>query len=376
MKKYVKCIVCGEILEEGVSKCPVCGVDSSNFVPYEPPDNDAKARYVIVGNGIAAVTAAEEIRRWDGEGHITALSLEGCPAYIRPLLTKKPINEIELNSVILHPDEWYKENGIELELDGEVVDICPRSREISLASGRKLKYTKCIYAAGASPFMPPIEGIDRDNVTGLRTLKDVGVIKELAKKAKSAVVIGGGVLGLEAAWSLRSMGLDVTVIEIADSVLANRISPQDAQSLLSAAKEKGVEVMLGSKVEKITDNGVKIEGGGIIIADMVIVSSGIRTNHGVLKNAGADCGRGVKVNKRMETSLPDIYACGDCAEPEGYAVRGLWNEAQEMGRIAGINAAGGNAEFTGYSGAMTVSAFGLTLLADENGVKIQAAAQV
>ena len=233
------------------------------------------------------------------------------------------------------------------------------SKTISLKGGRMFHYDKCIYALGASSFIPPIEGAQDERVKTIRTLSDVATIQDLICDKKRVVLIGGGILGLEAAWELSKAGKDVTVLEAMDRLMPRQLDAQASQMVRQTAEKHGLHMMTGVKITKITGDGeertVHTETGKYL-CDLVIISAGVRANVILAKDAGMECERAVVVNAKMETSAADVYACGDCAQYNGlnYA---LWSQALEEGRIAGANAAGDALEYE--PGVPALTFFGL-----------------
>lgn len=343
----VKCLVCGEIFDSSLETCPVCGVGSENFVPVESLDTgfrmDTMERFVILGGGTAALNAAKAIRQRNAVASITMISEEDELPYDRPMLTKNMFGAISGGAIASENKLWYEENNVKLLLGTKVAHLDIGSREVHLADGTVYPYDKCIYALGSYSFIPPIKGRELPEVTPVRTIADVAKISHLALQAKHAVVIGGGVLGLEAAWELRKEKLDVTVLEGAPVLMAGKVDATTVEMLTNIAQKNGVAIRTGAKIAEIsgTDHveGVLLEGGEMIPADLVIISTGVRANIAIAEEAGLITDRAVIVNEKMETGIPGVYACGDCAQFDGMNIT-IWPVAMEMGRIAGANAAG------------------------------------
>lgn len=264
-------------------------------------------------------------------------------SYNRPMLTKTLLADVSEKQLVVEKEDWYKENNINVMLNEEVKSLNSAKKEITLASGGVLQYDKCIYALGAECFVPPIKGADKPEVITIRRIEDVQKVRKLVKTAKNAVVIGGGVLGLEAAWEIRKANCHVSVIEMMPSLMSRQLDSEASDMILKAAEKHGIIMKLGATVESIEGEGsvtgIKLGSGEVLAADIVIVSSGVRANVAIAKDAGIDINKAIVVNEKMETSVKDVYACGDCAEFNNinYA---LWSEAVEMGKVAGANAAG------------------------------------
>ena len=346
-RTLVKCLVCGEIFDSSIEVCPVCGVGKENFVSVEVEENtfrnDTKNCYVILGNGIAGLQAAAAIRERDKTGAVVMISEEPYRTYHRPMLTKSIMAELDEEQIAVQDASWYEENHIQLVLGKEVTEIQPETHTVILEDGSQFLYTKLIYAAGARCFVPPINGAGKKGVVAIRGLKDVKEIETMLPSVKHVVVIGGGVLGLEAAWELKKSKCDVTVLEAAPMLMGRQLDEPAAELLKKIAKEQGIDIHTGVQVVEFTGedqvSSVLLADGREFPAELVIVSAGVRANAAVLEKSGVKTEKAVVVNERMETSAADIYACGDCAEFEGinYAI---WPEASEQGRIAGANASG------------------------------------
>ena len=369
-RSLVKCLVCGEIFDSSLEICPVCGVGKENFIPVDVEEsgfvNNTQEYYVILGNGAAGFNAAKAIRERDKTGAVILISDEPYPAYNRPMLTKSIVAGLSAEQIAIEGPAWYEENKIWQMLDRRVQAIDMKEKEVLLDSGEKVHFTKLIYALGSECFIPPIKGRDLPEVAAIRRLSDVEKVEQLIAASSEAVVIGGGVLGLEAAWELKKAGLEVRVLEAAPVLMGRQLDAGSAEILGATARKNGVEIHTGVSVEAIEGeghvSGVRLSDGTVIPADMVMVSAGVRANIGLAGDMGLETGRAVKVNGRMETGVPGVYACGDCAEYEGmnYAI---WPEAAEQGRIAGANAAGEALEYEPVAAALTFHGMNTALFA-------------
>ncbi|WP_072524628.1 FAD-dependent oxidoreductase [Clostridium sp. Marseille-P3244] len=369
-KSLVKCLVCGEIFDASLDICPVCGVGRENFVPVEVEEsgfmNNTEEYYVILGNGAAGFNAAKAIRERDKTGAVVLISNEPYPSYNRPMLTKSIVAGLSAEQIAIEGPSWYEENQVYQMLGKQIESIDTDAKEVLLTSGEKVHYTKLIYALGSECFIPPIQGSDLPEVAAIRRLSDVEKVEGLMENASKAVVIGGGVLGLEAAWELKKAGLDVQVLEAAPVLMGRQLDAGSAEILKETASERGIQIHTGVTVEAIegTDHvsGVRLADGKVIPAEVVIISAGVRANTSIAQDIGLEIGRAVKVNSRMETSAAGIYACGDCAEYDG-ANYAIWPEAVEQGRIAGANAAGEGMEYEPVPAALTFHGMNTALFA-------------
>ncbi len=359
-RTLVKCLVCGEIFDSSMEICPVCGVGKENFVPVDAEESsfrkDTDHFYVILGNGAAGLSAAKAIRERDKTGSVIMISNEAYPTYNRPMLTKSMVAELDAKEILVEPEAWYQENNIHLLLEKEVTGIHTDKKEITLSDGTALKYTKLIYALGSECFVPPIPGTDKPEVVAIRRMSDIEKIEAMLDRVQNVVVIGGGVLGLEAAWELKKARKQVVVLEAAPQIMGRQLDEGASQMLTDISRSNGIDIHAGVQIASIEGEssvtGVKLADGREFPAELVIVSAGVRANVGAAKNAGLDINRGIVVNADMSTSDENIFACGDCAEYEGinYAI---WPQALEQGKVAGANAAGDALTYTTVSAGLS-----------------------
>ena len=318
-------------------------------------------RYLILGGGIAALRAAEAIRENDRSGLIVMISGERALPYYRPALTKQLLGSITAEDIAVQSAAWYDAPGRDIVTltSRTVTALNLQAKTVTLQDGNVFTYDKLVYALGARCFIPPFEGSCRRNVIAVRTAEDAARVRDLARTAQSAVVIGGGVLGLEAAWSLHQGGLSVSVVEFDARVMARQVDAETSEHIARAMKDHGVKLFTCASTARVDDDGLHLTDGRILPADLVIVSAGVRANAELAADAGIRVDRKIIVDDHMRTSAPDVYAAGDCAAcGMSYA---LWDEAAEMGRIAGVNAAGGNEAYQNVSRPVHFSGFGLEI---------------
>lgn len=356
MKRMVKCLICGAEFEEGADVCPVCFAGPENFVVLESNSvSDSKRNtddmYLILGGGAAGISAAEAIREQDETGRIVILEEEEELPYRRPALTKQIHALWNPSDIAVYPEDWYTEKNIQLLRGKKIVSLDTAKREVRLSCGTVISYDKCIYALGAESFVPPFKGSKLTGVRPIRTVSDIRAIQQTINDSqrKCAVIIGGGVLGLEAAWSLHQAGMRVVVLEAGERLMARQLDEKTSKELEAAAESSGIDIVTGVTIDGILEQngqagGVRLADGRQYEADLVVLSCGIRSRTAIAEAAGISVGRAVKVNEYMETSAEGIYACGDCAECDGQNIA-LWQEAADQGRTAGINAAGGRTAF-------------------------------
>ena len=321
------------------------------------------AHIIIVGASAAGISAAREIRATNKDMRITLLSDESSIPYYRPFLTEFIRNKrvTEKPNFFLNPAEWYRDNNITLRLGEKVLAIDPRNKSVATSKEPALLYDKLIFANGSSPFIPLPGSLEKSNVFAIRTYDDAVRAHEFAGGVKNAIVIGGGLLGLEAADSLSARGAAVTVIEMSPRILPRQLDAEGSGFLEDIINKKKVSLLLERCVEAIAGaeraDSVVLNTGEKIQTGMIIFSIGVRPNCELAKKCGVEVNRAVVVNERMETSLLDIYACGDVAE---YNKKNpcLWMPAMKQGKVAGANAAGGKSIFADELYPAVLNSFG------------------
>ncbi|HEY8803880.1 MAG TPA: FAD-dependent oxidoreductase [Clostridium sp.] len=370
-EKRWKCVVCGEEFDgqRPPEICPACGASADQFIEVSEEvitfSSDKKEKFLIIGNGAAGYYAADAIRKRNKECVIEIISNEPQLTYYRPSISDGISEDLKEDSFYLSPKEWYVENSITLNLGVQVQSLSPKEKQVVLKDGKAIKYDKLILANGSQNRMIPTEGIDKQGVFTLRDLKDLKAIKDKMKTAKSAVIVGGGLLGLEAAYEIKKAGLKVFVVEFSDSLLGKQLDNEGSLILKAAVENQDIEVVLGDSVTVINGENsvtsVTLKSGKTIDASMVLFSTGIAPNKNIADETNINTNRGILVNEKMETNVKDIYACGDIAEFEG-TVYGNWPAAVDMGKIAGTNAVGDNKDYAHATGVISFNAMGLELL--------------
>jgi nitrite reductase (NADH) large subunit len=317
--------------------------DAANIV------GDEKMNLVIVGGGIAGVTAAAAARDVSPEVKIVMIHDEPGLPYNRLNLTLMIAGEVSPDELEYKASAWYDEKRIE-HIHDSVTGIDRASKTITLKEKGKMNYGALVLATGASPFIPPIPGVEKTGVTTLRTLAQAKEILSNVRDGTRCVCIGGGLLGIELAVGLSKQGGKVTILEGADWLLSRQLAPRASAILKSRIEVLGLKILCGAKVTGIIGNGkvsgVSLATGEKIEAEMVLISAGVRPNMRLAMDCGLETEKGVKVDDRMATSDPAIFAAGDVTEHKG-VVYGLWPAAMEQGKVAGANAAGGAKTFEG-----------------------------
>jgi nitrite reductase (NADH) large subunit len=327
------------------------------------------ANHLIIGNGVAGTTAAENIRKLDKTGKITIVTEESTPFYYRMRLPDFVSGDLAEDKLSAKKDQWYKDQGMELKLQTRIQGADPGKKTVSTQSGLEIPYDRLLIATGSRSFIPPMKGSDKKGVFALRTIQDARDIVAWAKNIRKVVLIGGGLLGLEAGNALRKLGKNLTVVEFFPRLLPRQLDVTGGGRLQKIMEGMGFSFRLGAKTQEIKGedraSGVLLEGGELLPAEMVIVSAGVRPNLELAKALNLDHDKGVKVDEQMRTNQSGIYAAGDVAEFKGMPY-GIWTAATEQGQIAGTNMAGGNALYKGTVMANTLKVIGIDLASAGN----------
>lgn len=328
-------------------------------------------KIIIIGAHAAGVDAASAARKTDRTAEITLITKEKKPAYSRcglPFVLGKHIKEFD--DLVVFPERFYKMMKLNLLTETTVTNVDAKAKTVNITdkNGTKdtLTYDSLILATGAGPFMPPVKGHEKKGIFVVRTLDDGAKIDNAIKSAKSAVIIGAGLIGLEVAVACIERGLKTTVVEFLPYVLPVLLDKAMADNVQKTLEEKGMNIIVGKGAEEFLGDdkvtGVLV-GGETIPADLVVVATGVRANLELAKNAGVALGqKGIPTNARMETNIKDVYAIGDCAETINLITRRpmmsqLGTTAVRQAKVAGTNAAGGYSTFPGGIGSWITRLF-------------------
>jgi len=321
--------------------------------------------YVIVGCGAAGNSAAETIRKLDPGSEIRMFTKEGHYYYYRPALPEYLAGEKALKGFTLHDAAWYEKNRIDVHLSTEIVRIDPGARTVTTKDGSIFAYDRLLLATGGKSSRPDVKGSDATGVFTLRTLEDADAILKRAESAKSAALIGGGLLGLEAGNGLRKRGLKVTVIERNPRMLPRQIDPAGAQLLQHRMEEMGFSFLLNERTREIVQADgrltVLFESGNALSADMVLFSAGVEPELTLARQIGLPIGRAVKADDRLQAGPADIFAAGDDIEHRG-RYYGSWPAAMAQGRAAGANMVGKETLYEGTLQANRLKVAGIDLI--------------
>jgi nitrite reductase (NADH) large subunit len=322
---------------------------------------------VIIGAGMAAVRLVEELAKHSlGRYAIAVIGDEPRLAYNRVLLSSVLAREVSKAEIELRPAQWWRDRGVTL-LYGESAaarSIDLAIRRVRLATGATLPFSKLVIATGSKPIRLAVPGMDLPGVLTFRDLADVAAIEDAASGGRKAVVIGGGLLGLEAAYGLAKAGAQVTVVHLMDRLMERQLDPTASAMLKTAVESKGIAVKLEADTAAIMGSGrveaVRLKDGSEIAADLVVVAAGIRPNVELARAAGLDIGRGILVDDHLQTNRHGIFAIGECAEHRG-ACYGLVEPAYEQARALASHLAGRDGAYRGSVLATNLKVSGVNL---------------
>jgi nitrite reductase (NADH) large subunit len=322
-------------------------------------------RYAVIGNGVAGTTATQEISRRDPSCEVDLFSEEAYPYYRRPLLWAFIAGELEQEGLYYRPASWYAERNINLRLGTAVASIETSEHRITMADGSTEGYDRVLLAMGARPFIPPLEGTGGAGVFALRTMDDALAIRACAREVERAVVIGGGLLGLETARAINTAGASVTVIEFFPHLLPRQLDVEGAAVLQALLEEQGLRIITGGTTEAVLGDGeargVRLRGGVRVAGELILFSTGIRCRTDLAEEAGIRTNRGIIVDSQLQSSTEDVFAVGDVAEFGG-TVYGIIPPAIEQARVAAANMVDpGSASYNGSIPSTTLKVAGAEL---------------
>jgi nitrite reductase (NADH) large subunit len=310
-------------------------------------------RHVIVGGGVAGTTAAQNLRRLDPSAAVTLFGDEPHPYYYRPKLWEYLSDALEPSALYYRAADWYASQKIDLRLNATVSRIQPDAHALTLAGGETVPYDRLLLATGASCYMPDVPGVKLPGVFMLRTLQDAAAMRAQAARTRRAVVVGGGLLGLETAHALCALNLDVTVVEIVPHLLPRQLDREGAQFLQTRLESMRLKFITGARTTAVTGEtaatGIRLEDGREVPGELVLFSAGVVPRADLARAAGIGVKKGILVDRSLQTGAADIFAAGDAVEFEG-RVYGLVTPAIEQARSASQAMAG--AEHKPYPGTL------------------------
>ena len=335
------------------------------------------AKYVILGASAAGIGAVEAIREADPVGTLTVITDEACSHYSRPTISDFVSGKADLKKVDCRNEDFWKENNVEAILGKKATAINFDEKIVQLEGGEKIPYEKLLIATGGKPFVPKMEGSDKDGVFTFTTLKDAQILatKISSINAKSAVVIGAGLIGISVTEALVKRGLKVTMVELQDKILSLLLDPKGSDIVEMVVRKAGVNIITGQSVQKIIgkpDNdsavgGVILTKGDQVPCDIVVVAIGVVPRVELVAGTAVKTNRGIVVDSMMQTSVPDVYASGDVAEAYDFVLNQnrllpLWPLAVLEGQVAGCNMAGKKSTYAGGTNMSSLKYFGIPVV--------------
>ena len=323
-----------------------------------------KYPYVILGGSIAAVAAIEGIRSKDRKGEILVVGEEPCKAYGRPLISYFLLGETDLPRMDYRPETFYEENNVMLRLGVRAERIDPEEKTVTLSDGETIGYEKLLVATGSRPFDPPMEGIERVKERfHFMTKADALALDKALSSEKRGLIVGAGLIGLKCFEGIAARVKSVAIVDLAPRILPAILDETGAKMVQSALEARGAAFFLSDSVLRFEGNTAHLKSGKAIKFDLLVIAVGVRPNTELLKEAGGEVRRGIAVDECGRTSLPDIFAAGDCAESFDIAsgtskVLALLPNAAFQGRAAGVNMAGGKAKLDNAVAFNSIGFFG------------------
>jgi nitrite reductase (NADH) large subunit len=306
---------------------------------------------IVVGNGMAAARFVEElVKHALGRYAIAVIGEEPQLAYNRVLLSALLAEDVELSDIELKPARWWRDRGVTLRYGVRATAVDPTARTITLADGARLAFSKLVFATGSQPIKPSMPGMDFPGVHTFRKIDDVNVIAATKRTGARVVVIGGGLLGLEAAYGLAKASCNVTVLHLMDRLMERQLDPMAALMLKRAVEAKGITLCLNAETTRIAGRGrveaIELKDGSTIPADVVIVAVGIRPSTELAHSAGLAVNHGIVVDDHLETGIRGIHAIGECAEHRGVCY-GLVEPVHEQAQVLARRFSGEDAKYPG-----------------------------
>jgi NAD(P)H-nitrite reductase large subunit len=329
--------------------------------------------YVIIGNSAGGIGAAEAIRQVDYEGRLTIISDEPYPAYSRPAISDVLAHERAPDRILYRSDDFYQRLGIRALLGVPAGRLDFSAHTVHLADGQSVHWDRLLLATGGTPIVPPMEGRDLPGVYTFTRLADALALDQRLAPGRHVVVIGGGLIGMSVSDALVKRGVRVTIVELMDRVLGTMLDPEGSALAEAAARRAGAEVITRHTVQRILadDQGnaceVVLDDGRQFPCQAVVIAIGVRPRLDLVAGTPVNVGRGIRVDARMETNVPHVYACGDVAEAydmiaDAPRVVPIWPAAYLGGRVAGLNMAGRPAEYPGNAPMNSLKYFGLQII--------------
>jgi len=333
------------------------------------------SKYVIVGASAAGIGAVEAIREVDPVGTIAMISEEPCPQYSRPMISDLVSGKANFEKMMCRDDQFWQKNEVQALTGRTAVSLNLADKYVVLDKDDHVNFEKLLIATGGKPFVPKIEGVDKDGVFTFTTLSDAEHLLAKVENATSAVVIGGGLIGVSVTEALVKRGLKVTMVELKDTILSLILDPTASEMVENVIRKAGVTIVTGQSVQRVTGKpeddravgGAVLTNGDQVQCDLVIIAIGVIPRMELVSGTDVKTNRGVLVDSFMQTNVSDVYASGDVAEAYDFVfgenrLLPLWPLAQLEGKVAGYNMAGKKADYPGGTAMSALKYFGIPII--------------
>lgn len=323
------------------------------------------AQYVVIGNGVAAVGCIEGIRKEDAAGKIIVISKEPHPVYCRPLISYYLEGKTNLEKMAYRDKNFYERMECEVLYGKKAVQIDPSTKQIALNDDTVIPYDKLCIATGSSPFVPPFTGLESvEQKHSFMTIDDMLELEASINENSDVLIVGAGLIGLKCAEGLKDRVSSITICDLADRVLSSILDADCAAIMQKHLEQNGINFMLNDSAISFDKNTAFMKSGKTVRFDVLVLAVGARANTSLIKGIGGEVNRGILISNKMETSIPDIYAAGDCTEGEDISfhdkrVLAILPNAYMQGNCAGINMAGGSSVFDKGIPMNSIGFFGL-----------------
>lgn len=325
-------------------------------------------RYVIIGNSAAAVGCIEGIRQKDTEGSITVIASEPYHTYSRPLISYLLYGKTDEQRMKYRPDGFYEEKKCTAMLGRKAEKIDAEAKKVFLDNGKEISYDKLLIAAGSSPFVPPMNGLEKvEKRFSFMSLDDAKALEKAINTDSRVLIIGAGLIGLKCAEGICDRVKQITVVDLADRILPSILDEEGSGIVQEHIEKKGIRFFLNDSAAELTNGRAVLQSGTELDFDVLVVAVGVRPNISLAAEAGAETGRGIVTNAKCETTLPDVYAAGDCAQSHDITtgqdrVLALLPNAYMQGECAGINMTGGEKRYDKAIPMNAIGFFGLHII--------------
>jgi NAD(P)H-nitrite reductase large subunit len=333
------------------------------------------SKYVIVGASAAGIGAVEAIREVDPVGTITVISEELCPQYSRPMISDFVSGKASLEKMKCREDQFWKKNEVQALTGRTAVRLNLADKYVELDGGDRVDFEKLLLATGGKPFVPKIEGVDKEGVFTFTTFSDAESLATKIQSAKRAVVIGAGLIGVSVAEALAKRGLEVTMVEFKDKILSLILDPTASEVVENVVRKAGVTIVTSQTVQRVLGKfeddsvvgGAVLTNGDHVPCDLVVIAIGVIPRMELVAGTDVKTNRGIIVDRFMRTNVPDVFASGDVAEAYDFIfdenrLLALWPLAQLEGRVAGYNMAGKKTDYSGGTSMSALKYFGVPIV--------------